>query len=111
VICRALPRVALVFLLLFSQQAALTHVSWHAHHDVGGLAHQPYGASDKPGQPSESQLCAFHLAFGQVLGGLGSDALTPAVLALEAERWVIDGRSCGYLASFPPQSRDPPVLL
>lgn len=107
-----LLRIALVALLLVAQHAALTHATWHAHDRIAGDAQHDHDANGTPdGNSPESQLCGFHLAFGQVLGAAGSSAVALDVPALEAERLGAGARSCVYLASLPPQSRGPPFLL
>ena len=105
-----LLRLALVALLLVAQQAAITHATWHAR--LAGGAHHSQDTTDQPAEHSqESQLCGFHLAFGQVLGAVGTSTVALDVPALEAEPLGAGARSCVYLASLPPQSRGPPFLL
>ena len=80
-----------VILLLIAQQGALVHATWHASEDAHaheGHAHDAHGDDVSPvGRSNPGSLCAFDLAFGQVLGGvLGACALplaveTPAAIA------------------------------
>jgi hypothetical protein len=58
-----------VFLLLFAQQAALTHAAWHAQ-----LEHESHPAQQHDDASLQGELCALHGAFTQVLGGVHSDA-------------------------------------
>jgi hypothetical protein len=107
----ALFRLALVALLLFAQQAALTHATWHAHQPLAGNAHGA-GSGDQSGkQPQETQLCGFHLAFGQVLGAASGSDVTFALPALGSERACPGARTCACVTHLPPQSRGPPTLL
>ena len=52
-----------VFLLLFAQQAALTHAAWHAHHEHASTSR----AAAHDGS-LQGELCALHGPFTQVLG-------------------------------------------
>ncbi len=69
-----------VALLLIAQQGALVHATWHAGGDVHA-GQTPRDAADhessagQESRDSQSNLCDFDLAFGQVLGGVhGSSA-------------------------------------
>jgi hypothetical protein len=121
-----------VFLLLVAQQGALVHATWHAHntlntHDAhehaahvhaghhddahehrGHYGHNEHNHEAPTGQAS---LCAFDLAFGQVLGGVHGasfplPALVPAALQV-AE--ALNTRTSAD--AVPARSRGPPVVL
>ena len=101
-----------IFLLLFAQQAALTHALWHA---AGG--DEPRGAHAHDGgahdHESERQgaLCDYHIAFGTLLGG--HHGAPVALGALDT--------ACAHAGSYltgritaeavPAVSRGPPPLL
>ena len=80
-----------MLLLLATQQVALAHAAWHARVQPGKAAtyeqdhahpHQAHdhGEVGHGGSDVQSSLCAFDLAFGQVLGGVHG-ASAPLVTA------------------------------
>lgn len=77
-------RLTCVFLLLFAQQSAFTHLAWHAGAKLQAQAQQ--SAADAPAHDAPdgktglhvAGLCDLHGAFSQVLGGVQSSA--PPVL-------------------------------
>lgn len=90
-----------ILLLLFAQQAALSHATWHATGQATGDApaheHSHDHASghtghdsdhqhhhDEPERSSATNLCAFHFAFGQVLGGVHGNCVLPPAADLSA---------------------------
>ena len=107
-------------LLLVAQQGALVHAAWHASARLdpvtGQASHTPKdsrighgrGNSDDDAQAS---LCAFDLAFGQMLGGAhGANApVITAELPTASATYHFVPR-CGSDA-VPEVSRGPPALL
>ena len=107
-----------VLLLLVAQQGALFHATWHASRDVQATqAAHGYYVDDRDtgpspnGRSSQGGLCAFDLAFGQVLGGVhGSCApLVSADLPAGITAYPFNPRLDSE--AVPAQSRGPPVLL
>src|SRR6185436_19217177 len=105
-------RLLLAGLLLFAQQAAITHAVWHARHAPAPAA----SLQDAHGGPAgktapDSRLCVFDAALGQVLGGMPGFACAFGELHLETEhvaqapRWQSVSSYVAFL------SRAPPVLL
>jgi len=102
-----------VFLLLFAQQSAIAHASWHA----GGGAHQgettALGSSADAGHETPiaaESLCDFDLAFGQVLGGSHGAATPAAFVAVVVEGLPDLSTPRLRAAALSPKSRGPPVL-
>jgi hypothetical protein len=103
---RAITHVVLAVLLLFAQHGALSHQVGHIQD-----RHPQHSQHQNDGKKSSApELCVFHIAFGTVLGAIGSTALPPKFAANTAES------SGSFIAhTFPhfavvPASRDPPVL-
>src|SRR5918999_790428 len=111
---RRLMQLCCIFLLLFSQQTALTHALWHA---AGGdeshaaHAHDADGDAHHHDADAEAALCAYHLAFGTLLGG-HHGAATALALADAACAHAV-AHPIGRIAaeSVPAVSRGPPLLL
>ena len=105
-----------VLLLLVAQQGALSHAVWHVYKTHHAQAYTAYdydeanpGGSEKPSRLAD--LCAFDLAFGQVLGGTHSACVPLAFAPAIAER-VHDLTALRlHAAALSPKSRGPPVLL
>lgn len=106
---------ALILLLcaivLFAQQAALTHVVWHA---AAQSTHEGNaGASEPDRAPARelASLCAFDAAFAQVLGG-GAHGSDPG-FTQTAITQVVPYRSRGFVGfeAPTPRSRGPPLIL
>ena len=100
-------------LLLIAQQAAIVHATWHA---GGGLrVTDAYGPDRSPEVPadrsSQGSLCAFDLAFGQMLGGVHGSCAAPVVADLPTA--IASDRLNPRLGSesVPALARGPPVLL
>jgi hypothetical protein len=101
-----------VFLLLFAQQSAISHASWHA----GGGAHtghaaglaQPTDAGHETPYAAES-LCDFDLAFGQVLGGTHGAAPPASFVAVIAGELPDLSTPRLRAAALSPKSRGPPA--
>jgi hypothetical protein len=105
-----------VILLLAAQQGALTHAVWHAytaHPAQAAAAYQVDGAdlgdSNSPSKPAN--LCAFDLAFGQVLGATHSACIVVGFAPAVAERIHSLTAPRLHAAALSPKSRGPPVLL
>ena len=108
----------LVFLLLVAQQGALVHATWHAHNTLEHAAHaheaqqgDAHDGHDHETPAGQASLCAFDLAFGQVLGGVhGTSAPLPAVVptALVVAA-ALNTRSS--VDAVPALARGPPVVL
>ena len=99
-------------LVLFAQQAALTHLVWHA---VGERSAQQIELAVHEHERTPAQklagLCAYDAAFGQVLGG--AFATVPAAFADAAVAQDALHPHGAYTAAdaLTPRSRGPPVLL
>jgi len=99
-------------LLLFAQQAALTHAVWHAHHDPAPAADLQNAPDGPAGNTApDSRLCVFDAAFGQVLGGMPGLPCGFGALHLETEHVAQAPRWYAASSSVPFLSRAPPVLL
>jgi hypothetical protein len=105
---------ACILLLLVAQQTAIAHAIWHAH-EYGrqgpGSACEVACPDGSPAGHDPAQLCAFDIAFGQVLGGASG---SPSALAVadcpgDAPTLLLDSAPrARFLA---PLSRGPPTLL
>jgi len=103
---RVFVHLACMFLLLFAQQAALTHAAWHATHKSPPVQHEGNGKASFQGG-----LCNLHVAFSQVLGGASACALPPRAAECFIPRAEHRERSHHAAVSLPFFSRGPPVLL
>ena len=111
IVTRRLIRV-LCALMLFAQQAALTHVA--AHLPVAHPAQeQQVAQEDRDTRPGSelARLCDFDAAFGQLLSG--GPATHHAVFSDSAVSHAALHRSRAHTAAdaLTPRSRGPPVLL
>jgi hypothetical protein len=111
---RAFSTAACVLLLLFAQFGALTHATWHAH--AGEHTTDPaHGNGDRARHeqlPSgQAELCAFDLAFGQVLGGLHAGGALPLAIMAGVETLLDLPVSRLRAEALAAKSRGPPVLL
>jgi hypothetical protein len=100
------------FLLLAAQHGALMHATWHA--GTGALAHKHAQAANHQSPDDhgrQGNLCAFDLAFGQVLGGVHGSCAQPLTAELPAAvaNNAVNPRSGSE--AVPALSRGPPVLL
>ena len=99
-------------LVLFAQQAALTHLVWHAAAERSAQQDQvvAHGHDRTPAQKLAG-LCAYDAAFGQVLGG--AFAAAPAALPDTAASQAVLHPQAVFTAAdaLTPRSRGPPVLL
>jgi hypothetical protein len=105
-----------VLLLLMAQQGALVHATWHAGSDARAQAspaqeQQRDGRQDSSRPGSKTSLCAFDLAFGQVLGGTHSPCTPFAFIAAAVECIRDPALPQLRAAALTPKSRGPPVLL
>ncbi len=100
-----------VALLLIAQQGALVHATWHAGEALAHEHHAHDGDASHEPPAGEGSLCAFDLAFGQVLGGVhGACAPLLAVVApAAATAWASNPRLSAE--SIAAQSRGPPLYL
>jgi len=86
---RKLMQLCCIALLLFAQQMALTHSTWHA---AGAHAAQAPSDHDHPQAPqghtgAEHELCVYHAAFCEVTGGnCAGGAHGAAIVKAPAER-------------------------
>ena len=102
---RILARIVFILLLLFAQQAALTHAAWHASQATHAPAHEDGKASFQGG------LCDLHHAFGQVLGGVQA-AAAPCMPRTAVDDIAPAYADAGCIQPFlAPLSRGPPFLL
>ncbi len=100
-------RVFLLLLLLVAQHGALAHQIRHIQDHLPVQSQQ----HDDGKQGSQSALCDFHIAFGQILGSVSS-----AALALRIAANSVELSTNHFPPAFPanlvvPASRGPPVLL
>ncbi len=113
-------RWALVALLLFAQQGALTHAlrhaGGHAHESVAAL-HQPgyessahAGHDDSSGRAAVSGECAFDLVYSQVLGGMHAGHMLYFVATDTVAHAIAAAHPCGTTANVPYDSRGPPAF-
>jgi len=110
---RRLLQLCLIALLLFAQQTALTHSTWHAakaepnhgerrHAESSGEQHDDGGAAS---------LCVYHAALGQLLG---ADHALPGFLLPDHKSSHLRLRAHAERLSadvVPAVSRGPPPLL
>lgn len=110
-----------VVLLLMAQQGALVHAAWHAGgggahaHAAQHEGHAPdlhdnnNGANESP--TGQASLCAFDLAFGQVLGGVHGSCVLPVIAELPAAIASYTFNPRLGSEAVPAHSRGPPVFL
>lgn len=101
-----------LILLLIAQQGAIAHATWHAGgdaraHETETLDHA--SQQESPGGPAS--LCAFDLAFGQVLGGVHGSCAPPVATALPAAIAVYAFNPRLGSDAVPAHSRGPPLFL
>ncbi len=113
---RILLQLILAAALLFAQQAAVTHAIWHAHDRLAGHARESGLDGKRQSQgdgefSSQAQLCGFHVALGQVLGGAHGSVCTFVIPELPSG--LTAQSALPYSGSLPLSfhSRAPPVLL
>src|SRR5262245_1058845 len=109
---RAFFHCVVVFLLLIAQQGAMLHAVWHAYagqHErasVQATAHQ-----NGSGSPSnQAGLCAFDVAFGQMLGFTHSGGVVLAYMPVAGVRTHDITAPRLHAEVLSPKSRGPPVL-
>jgi hypothetical protein len=107
--------------LLIAQQGALAHAAWHARVQADEVFAAEYGHNHAHhdghahagGEPADIQasLCAFDLAFGQVLGGAhgGTTTLVTAELPVTPANYNYTPRR--GRDAVPEVSRGPPARL
>ncbi len=112
-----------VVLLLIAQQDALVHAAWHAGggdaraHEAQheGHAHDLHDPRDNNSGGNESptgqaSLCAFDLAFGQVLGGVHGSCVLPVIAELPAAIASYTFNPRLGSEAVPAHSRGPPIF-
>jgi hypothetical protein len=99
--------------LLFAQQAALTHMLWHAQRDarIERLRHSTAETKRPTKAPHLATLCGLHALFGQVLGGASSDAPAHANRYVTGETPQHYARQLAHQDFLAPLSRGPPSPL
>ena len=111
---RRLFNLACILLLLFAQQAAIAHAIWHAH------AHEPPESTSacetacpdgSPSQHDPAPLCAFDIAFSQVLGGASGGTSALVVTDCPADTVTLHLNLPPRARFLAPLSRGPPALL
>ena len=107
IVKRGFLQILLAALLLVAQYAALTHGLRHWQPSQLAQSQQEEGGKQK----APSSLCDFHVAFAEVLGGVGACAAPLLALAPigDAVGEPLDVKHTARL--FAPLSRGPPVLL
>ena len=106
-----------VILLLIAQQGALIHTTWHAGADrhAGPLVSSPYGhaheAPDHDPHDGQRNLCAFDLAYGQVLGGVHGSCAPQIAAAPGSAPTAYPFTPRLRFEAVAALSRGPPVLL
>jgi hypothetical protein len=110
---RRLLQTCCVFLLLFAQQAALTHLLWHAQRTlvVERLDAATAQAKRSTGTPHIAALCSFHALLGQVLGAAPCDARPRTERFVTAETPHRYAREAAHRYFPAPLSRGPPAPL
>jgi hypothetical protein len=103
-------------LLLIAQYSAQSHALWHAGNEAqcaAGIAQaQPTGGEGRSsGSGDQGKLCAFDLAFGQVLGGAHGACVPLLFIPAAAERIDLPAARAPHAAAVTPKSRGPPPLL
>ncbi|HUO43783.1 MAG TPA: hypothetical protein VMT94_02580 [Burkholderiales bacterium] len=98
-------RLVLVGLLLFAQQAALTHEAEHAHD------HEAPSQQSEDGKHFHSGLCAFHSVLAGVLGMAGASAPSLCIASNAVEHRVNYVLVSAPVDAVIPVSRGPPILL
>lgn len=114
-------RWVLAALLLFAQQAALTHAlthaAGHAHESVAALHDPAHGLpvqvdhDESDGSSAVSGQCALDLVYSQVLGGVHTGHTLHFAATDPAAHTVVIAHSRGTTTSVPYDSRGPPALL
>jgi hypothetical protein len=96
-----------VLAMLFAQQTALTHASWH----VPGRAPAQEQQSHQGKVSFHSALCDFHGSFAQVLGGAHGSVVHCNDRDVIAHSAVEHARAHPALKLPAPRSRGPPAVL
>ena len=102
---RGLLQILLAALLLAAQYTALTHGIRHWQPNQLSQSQQDEGGKQK----SQSGLCDFHVAFAEILGAVGSCAISFAVTVPAIDRVVIPPASPRTAKLLVPASRGPPA--
>ena len=102
-----------IFLLLFAQQAALTHVLWHAQRaaSIERLNRSTAEAKRPASAPHVAALCALHALLGQVLGGASCDTRSVGDTYVARETAQYRARELALQDFLAPLSRGPPSPL
>lgn len=109
---RAASSFVCVLFLLFAQFGALTHAVWHASGHAHAQDHVDGGAAhDDEHAPGQANLCAYDLAFGQVLGGVHAGCAPLLIVATGSESVLDSPASDRHAQTLTPKSRGPPTLL
>lgn len=110
---RAMLRYFCATLLLVAQQGALTHAIWHAigDHQTHAQAQEFAPLAGQQDTPYPATLCAFDLAFDQVLGGTYGSGVPLGLISIVAQGIDDLTTSQPPAATLSPRSRGPPVLL
>jgi hypothetical protein len=111
---RPLMQLGCIFLLLYTQQIALTHTLWHAagaddahvEHSAREHGHDGDGDSD-----AQRALCTYHLAFDTLLGGHNGSIAVLLFPAHGCAPALLPGSSLVAAEAVPAVSRGPPILL
>jgi len=110
---RPLGQLFFIGLLLIAQQTALTHATWHAagadpgsniEHRDGEPNHEDHDEN------APTNLCVYHFALGQVLGGNHG---SPCIVLFEGNTCELCLRTSAERTSveaIPAVSRSPPLL-
>lgn len=103
---RVITHVVLTVLLLFAQHGALSHQVGHIRDRLP--SHLPH--QDERSKSTAPGLCVFHIAFGTVMGAIGSTALSLKFAAntVESSARIITNAFPHFTVV--PASRGPPVL-
>ena len=110
---RRLMQLCCIFVLLFAQQAALTHAVWHAHGQAaaGALGHTQADAARDSKVPDVAALCAFDAAYGQVLGAAPCGSHDTCAGCTADARQPHDRHASAFQDFLAPLSRGPPASL
>jgi hypothetical protein len=104
-----------VVLLLIAQQGAIVHATWHAGGDArkahANQGHVPEYGTDHQTPIGQGGLCAFDLAFGQVLGGVHGSCVLPDIAKLPSAISTYTFNPRLGSEAVPAHSRGPPQYL
>jgi len=109
-LARALIQV-LCALVLFAQQAALTHAVWHSAAGQAAQQDDAHAYEHEPAPARLAGLCAYDAAFGLVLGGACATVAVALPNAPVTQAALPPPDAFSPVDALTPRSRGPPILL